>query len=206
MDVDVERDKIGTIIDAGRYAPAAGNIQNWRFVLVKDKNSIKKLADAAFQQFWIATAPVVVVVCAEIEKLEQYYGIRGEKLYSIQNCAAAMENMLLMATDLGLGACWVSAFDETMVRRVLHIPENVRPQAILPIGYPDEEVPEPPNYTAEDVTFFEKYGNKVAFFDKVLVNFNVAGKTIERGKRFVDKLKGATKRIVEDMKRRKTQR
>ncbi len=206
MAVDVERDKLGAIIDAGRLAPSAGNLQNWEFVVVKDKGSIKKLAEAAFQQYWIATAPVVIVVCAKLEKLKQYYGIRGEKLYSIQNCAAATENMLLMAYNVGLGACWVSAFDETMAARVIGTPEDVRPQVIIPIGYADEKVPEPPNYTLEDVTGFESYRNKVAFFDKVLVNWNVAGKAADGSKKFIDKIKNIGKNISKEMKREKVRK
>jgi nitroreductase len=204
MAVDVERDKLGAILDAGRFAPSAGNLQSWEFVVVKDPGKIKKLADAAFQQHWIATAPVVIVVVARLEKLKQYYGIRGEKLYSIQNCAAATQNMLLMAHNIGLGACWVSAFDETMVSRIIGTTDDARPQVIIPIGYPDEEVPEPPNYTLEDVTGFESYRNKVAFFDKVLVNWNVAGKAIDGGKKFIDKIKHISKKISKEKKKDKS--
>ena len=82
---DVPMEILGVVIDAGRYAPSSGNIQNWRFVLVKDVNNKQKVAEACMQQLWIAEAPVVMVVCAETEKINQYYGIRGERLYSVQN-------------------------------------------------------------------------------------------------------------------------
>ena len=206
MAIDIERDKLGAIIDAGRLTPSAGNLQSWEFVIVKDKNSIKKLAEASFQQYWISGAPVVIVICAKLEKLKQYYGIRGEKLYSIQNCAAAAQSMLLMAHDVGLGACWVGAFDETMVARVIGTPEDVRPQVIIPLGYADEEVPEPPNYTLEDVTGFENYRSKAAFMDKVLVNWKVAEKTAEGGKKFIDKIKTLGKTFSEEMKRKKSEK
>lgn len=200
MDADVTMDKIGTIIDAGRFAPCAGNIQNWRFILIKNQGVKEKVAEAAYQQHWIAEAPVVIVVCAVVDKLEQYYGVRGERLYSIQNCSAAIENMILTVHSLGLGSCWVSAFDETMLRRALEIPEDVRPQAILPIGHPDEQVPEPPNYTAEDVTFFEKYDNKVGNFDNVLINFNVVGKAREKVPSLMKKFSSRTKKAFDELK------
>ncbi len=203
MDADVTMDQIGAIIDSGRFAPAAGNIQNWRFILIKNQKTKENVAEAAFQQYWIAKAPVVIVICATVDKLEQSYGVRGERLYSIQNCAAAIENMILTAHSLGLGSCWVSAFDETILRRALDIPEDVRPQAILPIGHPDEEVPEPPNYTAEDVTFFEKYGNKVGNFDNVLINFNVLGKAKDKIPSLAKKFTSRTKKIFDELKSRK---
>lgn len=180
LDAEVTMDQIGEILDAGRFAPCAGNIQNWKFILIKNQQIKNKVGEAAFQQYWVAKAPVIIVICAVVDKLEQYYGVRGERLYSIQNCSAAVENMLLTVHSIGLASCWVSAFDETMVRRALHIPEEVRPQAILPIGYAAEEIPEPPNYTLEDVTFFEEYGNKVGNFDNVMNNLNVIGKAKDK--------------------------
>ncbi len=200
MDADVTMDQIGAIIDAGRFAPCAGNIQNWRFILIKNQSVKEKVAEAAYQQHWIAEAPVVIVVCAVVDKLEQYYGVRGERLYSIQNCSAAIENMILTIHSFGLGSCWVSAFDETMLRRALEIPEDVRPQAILPIGHPDEQVPEPPNYTAEDVTFFEKYDNKVGNFDNVLINFNIVGKARDKVPSLMKKFSSRTKKVFDELK------
>ncbi len=167
---DVPMEILGVVIDAGRYAPSSGNIQNWRFVLVKDVNNKQKVAEACMQQLWIAEAPVVMVVCAETEKINQYYGIRGERLYSVQNCSAAIENMLLVAHGLGLASTWVSAFDEDMLKRALGIPGDVRPQAVLPIGYPDEIVPAPNRYGMEDMVFHEAYGNKYTNIARIMQN------------------------------------
>jgi nitroreductase len=167
---DVPMEILGVIMDAGRYAPSAGNIQNWRFVIVKNTENKQRVAEAAMQQLWIAQAPVIIVVCAEIEKIRQFYGIRGERLYAIQNCAASVENMLLTAHALGLGSTWIGAFDESMLRRALNIPEDIRPQAILPVGYPDEIVPAPTHYTLENVTFFEAYGSRIANLERVMQN------------------------------------
>jgi nitroreductase len=167
---DIPMEILGLILDAGRYAPSAGNIQNWRFLIIKNKDRKQRIAEAAMQQMWIAEAPVIIVVCAETEKITQFYGIRGERLYSIQNCAAAIQNMLLAAHALGLSSTWVGAFDETMLRRCTNIPEDIRPQAILPFGYPDEVVPAPTHYTLENICFIETYNIRIANFDRVMQN------------------------------------
>ncbi len=153
----VEWEYISRIIDAGRHAPSCGNLQNWKFVLVTEPPLRKELAEAAVQQYWMITAPVHIVICAEPEKAERYYGIRGERLYTVQNCAAAVENMLLEAHSLGLGACWVGAFDEEMVKRTIKAEEFARPQAIITIGYPAEIPPKPPKYPLNAVMYFNRW-------------------------------------------------
>lgn len=160
-DVPVEWDKIGTILYAGNAAPSAGNLQDWKFVIVTEPETIKGIAEACLKQFWIETAPVVIVVCAVPDRTKQFYGIRGERLYSIQSGAAAAQNMLLAAHSLGLGAAWVGAFDEGMLARTLNIPDFARPQVIIPIGYPDEIAPEPAKLTLENVSFINAYGNRI---------------------------------------------
>jgi len=157
MDMPVEWDKLGKVVDAGRLAPCAGNLQSWKFVVVTEKELRNQLSEACLKQYWMQTAPVHIVVCAEITKLSRFYGIRGERLYSIQSCAAAAESMILMATSIGLATCWVSAFDEEMIKRILRIPDFVRPQMVITLGYADEIVPEPPKYTLTDVTFLQYY-------------------------------------------------
>ncbi len=196
QDIDVPMELVSSVIDAARYAPSAGNSQNWRFVLVKDPAKIDQLAEASYNQLWMNSAPIIIVVCSDPEKLGKFYGTRGERLYSIQNCAAAVENMLLASHALGLASCWVGAFDEDKVKRDLGIPDSVRVQAILPLGYPDEVVPTPMHFTLENVCYFEKYGNRVRNIDRVFQNPNVVGR-IQRevgnltkmGKRVVDKVR-----------------
>lgn len=157
--VDVEQEKIGEILKAGKSAPSAGNLQNWKFILVTDKEKRKKVAEACLQQHWMIDAPVHIVVCAEPEKAVKFYGERGE-LYSVQNCAAAIQNMLLTAHSLGLSACWIGAFEEGMLRSALSIIPAAKPQAVITVGYGNEEVPVPLKYTLETVTFFEKWGTR----------------------------------------------
>ena len=130
--------QVEKILDAARQAPSAGNIQPWKFIVVKKQELKKKLAEAALNQLFIEQAPVVIVVCADEIISKQVYGIRGANLYCIQDTAAATENMLLAVCGLGLGACWVGAFYEDKVKAALNIPNNLRAVAIVPIGHPAE--------------------------------------------------------------------
>ena len=102
LDRPVEFEKITTILDATIKAPSAGNLQDWRFIIVTDKNLIKQIAGYSIDQYWIQTAPVLIVVCAVPEKHELYYGLRGKRLYNIQDCAAAINTMQLAAVELDL--------------------------------------------------------------------------------------------------------
>lgn len=183
---DIPMEILGVVLDAGRYAPSAGNIQNWRFILVKDPANKQRIAEACMQQLWIAEAPMVLVVYAETEKIKQFYGIRGERLYSVQNCSAAIQNMLLTAHALGLGSCWISAFDEDMLKRALGIPGDLRPQAVLPIGYPDEIVPAPTRIDMEDLCFHEGYGNRYKNIERILQNPLIFDKISRMISGFVD--------------------
>jgi len=154
----VEWEKVGRILDAGRLAPSSGNIQDWMFLVVDNAHKRQAIAEASLEQYWMADAPIQIVICCVTMHGRQMYGMRGERLYSIQNCAAAAENMMLAATDLGLGSCWVGAFDEEKVCHILAIPERARPQVIITIGYAAEMPDMPMKKTLENVTFMNKYG------------------------------------------------
>jgi len=127
------------LIDAARWAPSAGNIQPWEFVVVRDAEIKRGLSAAALDQTFIEEAPVVIVVCANQTQSSLGYGSRGVTLYCLQDTAAATQNILLAAHALGLATCWVGAFDEEEARKVLNIPSGVRPVAIIPVGHPAEE-------------------------------------------------------------------
>lgn len=118
-------------------APSAGNLQARDFVIVKNSRTKKALAEAAYGQDFIRTAPLVVVVCANLDRIK-HYGDRGRTLYCLQDSAAAIENMLLYLHSKGLGAVWVGAFDERRAGEVLSLPPHARPVALVPIGRPSE--------------------------------------------------------------------
>jgi nitroreductase len=144
------------IIQAGIWAPSAGNLQSWEMILVKDPETRNKLSEAAYRDF-ISKAPVVMVACINRSVCSMVYGARGVELYSIQDVSCALENMLLMAHARGLGACWVGAFDEQEVTDLLGIPSQLRPVALVPLGYPDEKPYPPPRRDVDDFLHFERY-------------------------------------------------
>lgn len=135
---DVSDEAVERLIDAARHAPSAGNIQPWEFVVVRSEKVKRRLSAAAVDEPMIREAPVVVVVCADEGRSGLGYGSRGRTLYCLQDTAAAIQNMLLAAYALGLGACWIGAFYEEEVREVLRVPSGVRPVAIVPVGHPAE--------------------------------------------------------------------
>ncbi len=149
------------VLQAGKYAPFAGNIFNVKFIVIKNENKRKAIAEASSQQYWMQDAPIHIVVVGEPEKAERYYGTRGARLYTIQGAAAAIENMLLTAHDLGLGSCWIGTFDEDEIRRLCNLPEHVNVQGIVMIGYSDENPSPPPKYRIEHAIFFEKWWGRI---------------------------------------------
>lgn len=133
---DVPPEMVQRILGAAIRAPSAGNCQPWHFVVIRSEQTKGLLAEAAYGQWFIADAPVVIVVCADPARSAWRYGSRGVQLYCLQDTAAATEHILLAATAVGLGACWVGAFDERAASRALGLPTSLRPVAIVPIGYP----------------------------------------------------------------------
>jgi len=154
---DVPEAVITEILEAAINAPSAGNVQDWEFVVVRDMVKRRQLAAAAWGQDFIAAAPVIIVVCSDLRAISGAYGERGSSLYSIQNAAAATENILLAACAKGLGTCWIGAFDEEMVRNVLGMPLKVRPLAIVPVGYPAKPGRKPERRKLEKVVHRDGY-------------------------------------------------
>ncbi len=127
------------LLETANWSPSAGNRQPWEFVIVTDPQGRERLSTAALRQQFVAQAPVIVVVCANLPWSAERYGERGTTLYAIQDCASATMLLLLAATNEGLATCWVGAFDENAVSKELNLPEHVRPVALVPIGYPETD-------------------------------------------------------------------
>lgn len=151
---------VKSLLEAAVQAPSSGNLQNWEFIIVRKYEAKKALADAAMGQGFIAEAPVVIAVCANLGAMAARYGARGRELYSIQNTAAATENLMLAAWDRGIGSCWVGAFNENDVKRALNIPEDIRPVAIITMGYTEGPAKKPGRRPVEEVMHRELYGGK----------------------------------------------
>jgi len=148
---------IDEILEAAICAPSAGNAQDWEFVVVTRQETKARLAEAAWGQDFISRAPVVIVVCTNLRRISSSYGERGSNLYSIQDAAAATQNLLLAAWEKELGCCWVGAFNEEKVREALVLPSHARPLAIIPIGYPASKPQKTPRRKLGEVVHREFY-------------------------------------------------
>ncbi|MCK5559667.1 MAG: nitroreductase family protein [Thermoplasmata archaeon] len=154
---DIPEKMVLEILELGNHAPSAGNLQARDFIVVRDVKNKNLLAQVAYGQNFIATAPVVIVVCANQERSGGHYGPRGRTLYCIQDSDAAIENIMLIVHSYGLGACWIGAFDEALASEVLELPKHIRPLAIIPIGYPAEEPGPTSRIDLEKLIHYEKW-------------------------------------------------
>jgi len=156
LDKGIEESKISKILEAGSLAPSSGNVQNWEFIVVK--NDKEEIAEACRQDF-ILEAAVLIIVCNTKNKIEILFGDKGKEFYGIQNCAMAIENMLLGATALGLGSCFVAVFDEERIKRTLSIPGDVSVDGVIVLGYAKGKS-ESDRISTKLKTFFERYGKR----------------------------------------------
>lgn len=134
---EVPDDIIKQLIYAAQTAPSGGNCQPWHFYIIKNKDVMNEIVLKSCAQEWLKTAPLMIVVCADLQKSGGSYGERGRTLYCIQDTAAAVQNILLCAKSYGLGTCWCGAFNETALADILKLKKDLRPVAVIPVGYTD---------------------------------------------------------------------
>lgn len=150
----VEEEKIGVILEAARLAPSAKNLQEWRFIVVRDKPTRQRLMQAAKGQVFVGQAPVVIACCA---KTDNHVMTCGQLCYPI-DVAIAIEHMVLRATEEGLGTCWVGAFYEDQVKDILGIPEDIRVVELLTLGYAAKPYNMQKNrLSLKEITMYEKW-------------------------------------------------
>lgn len=145
---EIPQEIIDKLSEALVWAPSAGNLQSRKFYFVFNKDVKKKLAEAANRQQPVMEAPLAIVCCADEQSVSKY-GERGKNLYAICDVAASIENLMILAVDFSLATVWMGAFDENKVKSILELPENLRPVAIVPVGYPGE-FPDPPSRTPKE--------------------------------------------------------
>jgi len=171
-DIPVTQEIIEELLEAARLAPSASNLQTWKFKVITESRVKRGLREAAFNQKFVETAPVVIVACADFEAFGDrakrsiellrsgavkpslsmlLRTLRSDKVEGSEernltnaliNVSIAVEHMVLAATSLGLGTCWVRAFVPEKVSEILSLPPECPPIFLLPLGYPREE-PEP---------------------------------------------------------------
>jgi F420 biosynthesis protein FbiB-like protein len=179
----VPRNIINAILDLARWSPSAHNAQPWRLVVVDDDGVKKRLASEMAKAWlsdmhkdgvskdkaekivkvesWerITKSPVVIIACLTMKDMHTYPDKRRRKaeyIMAVQSVAAYIQTLLLLAHNEGLGACWVCAplFCQNVVRKVLGLPKNIEPQAMIIMGYADEEPEPPPRKALNEICAF----------------------------------------------------
>ena len=131
----VPKEKLERILDAARLAPSASNRQPWKFIVVKEKKRRQELAEAANGQTFVGQAAVVIVAVATRPEHIMSCGVPSHPV----DLAIALDHMTLAAVDEGLGTCWIGAFSQDKVKKLLDIPEEYTVVALLPLGFPAQK-------------------------------------------------------------------
>lgn len=157
---------VTALIEAARWAPSACNSQTWRFIAVTGKDRIQRICGEGMRPIinnkWMRQAPLVIVACSKLDVLANRIGsgISGIEYYAI-DLGIAVEHLVLKATELGLGTCWVGWFNEPKLKEILHIPPQVRAMAIISVGYAKDA---PPKKRARrklgEILYAEEWGCK----------------------------------------------
>jgi len=138
-DEPVDQKHLDLILEAGRNAPSYQNRQCWRFLVIDDTTVIKSIASntglVGKVNFFIKTAPVLIIACADPSKS----GKINNHDYYLVDTAIAFHQMMLTAWSLGIGSCWLAAFNESTLRNYLNIPDKIRIVAMSPFGYPRDK-------------------------------------------------------------------
>ncbi len=131
----VEETKLHQVLEAARLAPTAANRQPFQLIVIHTAGRQAELK-RIYHRDWFSQAPIVIGICA----LSYAAWVRRDgKNYADVDATIAMDHLILAAADMGLGTCWVAAFDPAAAREVLHLPENVEPIAFTPLGYPADQ-------------------------------------------------------------------
>ncbi|MCD6529164.1 nitroreductase family protein [Candidatus Bathyarchaeota archaeon] len=182
----VAKEVIERLIEFATWAPSAHNSQPWRFVVVEDFNVKVELAEAMAERWMkdlerdgvsvderikmreesinrFICSPILVVACITLEEMDKYPDARRQRCewtMATQSLSAAIQNLLIAAAAYGLGTCWYCAplFCKEEVRKVLDIPDDVEPQALITVGYPAEKPPAPARFPLSKVVFKDRWG------------------------------------------------
>lgn len=131
----VEDEKITYVLECARLAPSWANRQCWRFIVIKEKKMIEQIAKSSMINHWLKTAPILLVACADPSDS----GSNNSHEYYMTDVAIAFDHLILAATDVGLGTCWIAGFHEEKVKELLEIPKRIQIVALSPLGYPVEK-------------------------------------------------------------------
>lgn len=126
MDKPIPEESLQQILEAGRLAPSSKNSQPWHFMVIRNKDTLRKVSELTPTGAHIAKAPLALAILMDCAKLPEIDGTR------------AIQNMVLAAWDLGIGSCWVTNFYEDGVKDLLNAPQRMKLVTVMPFGYPAE--------------------------------------------------------------------
>jgi len=149
----VSDEKLRRVLEAAHLAPSASNRQDWKFVVVKDANKRKALAQVANNQAFVGQAPIIIVAVALMPERIMICGIPS---YAV-DLAIAMEHIVLAAVDEGLGTCWIGAFSQENAKRIMGIPDKYKVVTMMPMGYSVGETAASLRKPIEEVVCYEKF-------------------------------------------------
>lgn len=149
----VEEEKLNTILEAARFAPTAVNYQPFQIIVIKTEGREEELK-RIYQAEWFSEAPIVICVCAIPDNA---WKRRDGKNYADVDATIIMDHIILAATSLGLGSCWIGAFDVSAAKEVLNLPDGVEPIVFTPIGYPADETGEKKRKELSELVRYEKW-------------------------------------------------
>ena len=152
LNKQIEDEKLSQIFEAARLAPSAKNMQDWRFVVVTDKQTKHEVALAANEQMFIENAGAIIIACSNTD-----YVMRcGQQIGPI-DVAIALEHICLQATEIGLATCWIGSFFPEKVRAVLGIPANIVVIELMALGYPADKQTQNKREPLENILCYEKW-------------------------------------------------
>ena len=152
QDKNIEKEKLNQILDAARLAPSAKNQQDWRFVVLTDKEKKHKLVEAANNQTFMENAGAIIVACSVSSEVMRC----GQAVGPI-DVAIALEHICLQAAQLGLATCWIGSFYPDKVRPIVGIPQDVAIIELMALGYPADKQKEPKREPMERIVCYEKW-------------------------------------------------
>ena len=133
---NIDKTTLLELLNAARIAPSAVNYQPWRFFICKS-DEIKEKIKESYPRKWFTSAPLYIVACAD--KSQSWKRSADNKDHGNIDVAIAITHLMLKATSIGLGTCWVCNFDASILKDALNLNNTLEPVAIIPIGYPNEE-------------------------------------------------------------------
>lgn len=153
-DTPVSVELLKKVIEAARIAPSAVNFQPWHFVIVDDETT-KFALQESYPRDWFRQAPVYIIVCADRKKA--WVRNSDNKNFADVDATIAADHLILQATDLGLGTCWVCNFDVEKCKQALKTPDYIEPLVIIPIGYTNDHLKSKTRKSLDEIVHWNKF-------------------------------------------------